>query len=251
MSITFSYAEGATSLDQFLHKHGDAPYCAPAVFAAGRSVRREAALSGRRDDVPRLRRARPEQRCSAEPRDAGHRGLSQGRLQRSSCSMASTSSSSATTSAPPFWQGRDRAQYPKVVQELKTNLKDVATYFHATAQKIQEGRGLPGSREVVSRLSEVLPGRSGFRRRPTTCSPRRCSRASNSPMRRPNTSKHGLRLSEERQVGDRGLCRAGLLQEGRGVAAAARRRPTGTQAATDAGVKFAQAFPNIRTARAC
>ena len=38
----------------------------------------------------------------------------------------------------PFWQGRDRAQYPKVVQELKTNLKDVATYFHATAQKSQE-----------------------------------------------------------------------------------------------------------------
>ncbi|MBV8855100.1 MAG: tetratricopeptide repeat protein, partial [Sinobacteraceae bacterium] len=35
----------------------------------------------------------------------------------------------------PFWQGRDRAQYPTVVQELKTNLKDVATYFHATAQK--------------------------------------------------------------------------------------------------------------------
>jgi tetratricopeptide (TPR) repeat protein len=35
----------------------------------------------------------------------------------------------------PFWKGRDRAQYPTVVQELKTNLKDVATYFHATAQK--------------------------------------------------------------------------------------------------------------------
>src|SRR5579862_7679962 len=35
----------------------------------------------------------------------------------------------------PFWQGRDRAQYATVVQELKTNMKDVATYFHATAQK--------------------------------------------------------------------------------------------------------------------
>ncbi|HEX7435415.1 MAG TPA: tetratricopeptide repeat protein, partial [Caldimonas sp.] len=35
----------------------------------------------------------------------------------------------------PFWQGRERAKYPKVVEELKTNLKDVAQYYHASAQK--------------------------------------------------------------------------------------------------------------------
>ena len=34
----------------------------------------------------------------------------------------------------PFWQGRERSQFPQVVQELKINLLDVATYFHATAQ---------------------------------------------------------------------------------------------------------------------
>ena len=34
-----------------------------------------------------------------------------------------------------FWQGRNRADYPKIAKELKTNLKDLATYFHATAQK--------------------------------------------------------------------------------------------------------------------
>ena len=34
----------------------------------------------------------------------------------------------------PFWQGREHAKYPSVVAELKTNLKDVATYFHSTAQ---------------------------------------------------------------------------------------------------------------------
>lgn len=33
-----------------------------------------------------------------------------------------------------FWNGRDRAAYPKVTAELKTNLKDVAQYYHATAQ---------------------------------------------------------------------------------------------------------------------
>ena len=35
----------------------------------------------------------------------------------------------------PFWKGRSRADYPDVVQELKTNLKDLATFYHAAAQK--------------------------------------------------------------------------------------------------------------------
>jgi cellulose synthase operon protein C len=35
----------------------------------------------------------------------------------------------------PFWQNREKSKYPTVVQELKINLKDVATHFHATAQK--------------------------------------------------------------------------------------------------------------------
>src|SRR4029077_19013235 len=35
----------------------------------------------------------------------------------------------------PYWKTRSRADNPRVVAELKTNLKDVATYFHATAQQ--------------------------------------------------------------------------------------------------------------------
>jgi TolA-binding protein len=35
----------------------------------------------------------------------------------------------------PFWSNRDRQKYPRVVQELKVNLKDVATYYHAQGQK--------------------------------------------------------------------------------------------------------------------
>jgi len=35
----------------------------------------------------------------------------------------------------PFWQGRDPAKYPAVVKELKTNVKDLAQYYHADAQK--------------------------------------------------------------------------------------------------------------------
>ncbi len=35
----------------------------------------------------------------------------------------------------PFWKGRSHADYPVVVKELQTNLKDLATYYHAAAQK--------------------------------------------------------------------------------------------------------------------
>ncbi|HEV7606970.1 MAG TPA: tetratricopeptide repeat protein [Steroidobacteraceae bacterium] len=38
----------------------------------------------------------------------------------------------------PFWAGRNKADYPNIAKELKTNLKDVATYFHAEAQKTKK-----------------------------------------------------------------------------------------------------------------
>ncbi len=37
-----------------------------------------------------------------------------------------------------FWQGRNKADYPNIAKELKLNLKDVATYFHAEAQKTKK-----------------------------------------------------------------------------------------------------------------
>ncbi len=35
----------------------------------------------------------------------------------------------------PFWNGRTRTDFPVVVKELQTNLLDLATFFHAAAQK--------------------------------------------------------------------------------------------------------------------
>ena len=37
-----------------------------------------------------------------------------------------------------FWTGRNKADYPNIAKELKTNLKDVAQYFHAEAQKTKK-----------------------------------------------------------------------------------------------------------------
>jgi cellulose synthase operon protein C len=35
----------------------------------------------------------------------------------------------------PFWKGRAHADYPVVIKELQTDLRDLATFFHAAAQK--------------------------------------------------------------------------------------------------------------------
>jgi cellulose synthase operon protein C len=40
--------------------------------------------------------------------------------------------------AADYWKTRKREEYPQVVAELKINLKDVATHFHATAQKSKQ-----------------------------------------------------------------------------------------------------------------
>ena len=122
------------------------------------------------------------------------------------CSMASTSSSSTTTSTRPSGRPASRADYPQVVQELKINLKDVATYFHATAQKIQAGGRLPGGGPLVPRLPEVIPGRSRFGRDQLPAG-RGAVREPSVRRRRHRVRAHRLRLSEERQVRDRRLRR--------------------------------------------
>ena len=99
MSITFSYNEGAASLEQFMHRTANAPYAHLLYSRLGDLYVDKQRYQDAADGVPRVRDARSQQRLGAGPGDAGHRGLSQGRLQPSWCSRASTSSSSATTSA--------------------------------------------------------------------------------------------------------------------------------------------------------
>ena len=136
MAITFSYDDDSVAaIDRFLSGAQQPGLRAHPLFAPRRPVRREGALPGCGRGVSRLRHARAEQRVLAGPVDAGHRGLSQGRLHRSWCSKASANTWRCTTTAPTFWSGRNKADYPNIAKELKINLKDVATYFHANAQK--------------------------------------------------------------------------------------------------------------------
>jgi tetratricopeptide (TPR) repeat protein len=134
MSITFSYLEGAESLNSFLDKHGKTPY-AHLLYAglgdlyvdkqryqdAATTYRAYVARDPNSDYAPQL----AMQGIEAYRKGGFTQLVIDGKheyVERYNFGSA-------------FWQGRKRERYPEVVKELKTNLNDVATYFHATAQK--------------------------------------------------------------------------------------------------------------------
>ena len=107
----------------------------PAVRAPGRPVHREGALHGCRRQLPRIRLAETattrKRRCSRcrpsrrIPRAAFPQLVLQGKKEFVENYSYGT----------PYWQGRTPKGEPKVVAELKINLKDVAQYYHAQAQR--------------------------------------------------------------------------------------------------------------------
>jgi tetratricopeptide (TPR) repeat protein len=134
MSITFSYEDGAKTLEQYVQKHGERPYTW-LLYArlgdlyvskqryqdAATVYRAYVALDPYSDHAPDLDMAAIEA--------YGKGGFSQLVLDGKHEFVERYNFDS------PYWKTRKRADNPRVVQELKTNLKDVATYFHASAQK--------------------------------------------------------------------------------------------------------------------
>jgi tetratricopeptide (TPR) repeat protein len=135
MSITFSYTtEGAAELDQFVTKQGQTPYSYLLYSRLGdlyvdkqrfqdaaTTYRAYVARDPYTDDAPSL---------AMQAIEAYRKGgFSQLVLDGKHEFVERYNFGS------PFWQNRDRAKYATVVQQLKINLKDVAVYFHATAQK--------------------------------------------------------------------------------------------------------------------
>jgi cellulose synthase operon protein C len=134
MSITFSYAEGSTLLDQYMQKQGERPYSYLLYARLGDlyvdKQRYQDAATTYRAYVARDPYSDHAPNLAMQAIEAYRKGgFSQLVLDGKHEYVEHYNFSS------PFWKSRDRAQYPQVVQELKTNLKDVATYFHATAQK--------------------------------------------------------------------------------------------------------------------
>ena len=134
MSITFSYNDGVSSLEKYVQQHGQRPYnwmlyerlgdlyVDKQRYQDGASVYRAyVARDPYSDHAPDLDMAAIEA--------YGKGGFSQLVLDGKHEFVEHYNFDS------PYWKTRSRESNPRVVQELKTNLKDVATYFHASAQK--------------------------------------------------------------------------------------------------------------------
>ncbi len=134
MSITFSYNEGAASLEQYVKAQGERPYTyllyqrlgdlyvdKQRFQDAASTYRAYVALDPYSDQAPNLAMAAIEA--------YGKGGFSQLVLDGKHEFVERYNFDS------PYWKTRTREANPRVVAELKTNLKDVATYFHANAQK--------------------------------------------------------------------------------------------------------------------
>ena len=133
MSITFSYLDGAASLDQFAKQRGDRPYWHLLYSRLGDlyvdKQRYQDGANTYRAFVERDPNSEFAPLLAMQEIEAYHKGGFSQLVLDGKHDFVERYHFGA-----PFWRGRERAQYPQVVQELKINLLDVATYFHATAQ---------------------------------------------------------------------------------------------------------------------
>jgi TolA-binding protein len=134
MSISFSYTDGAAALDAFLNKRGDTPYSHLLYSRLGDlyvdKERYQDAAATYRAYVARNPNSDYAPNLAMQAIQAYQKGGFTTLVLEGKHEYVERYNFDS-----PFWQGRDRANYPTVVQELKVNLKDVATHFHATAQK--------------------------------------------------------------------------------------------------------------------
>ncbi len=111
----------------------------------------------------------------------------------------------------PFWAGRTPEQFPLVARELKTNLTDLAQYYHAEAQRTKKK---PDYHEAARWYREFLQSfpddpesaRTNYLLAETLFESEDFRAAAD------RVRAHGVRLPVPRQVGGGGLCRARVLR---------------------------------------
>ena len=138
MSITFSYLDGAKSLDEFVARRGHMPYAWLLYSRLGDlyvdKQRYQDAATTYRAFVSRDPVDEHAPTLSMSAIEAYRKGgfadlMLQGKLE-----YVQRYGFDARRSG----RGASTRDYPQVVEQLKTNLKDVAQYYHATAQKTKK-----------------------------------------------------------------------------------------------------------------
>ena len=138
MAVTFSYDDDSVdAIDQFLSAHNNPAY-APVIYSRLGDLYVE---KERFQDAAAVYRAY----ATREPNSEFSPGLSMQAIDAyrkggfTELVLEGKREYVALYNyGTPFWHGRNKADYPNIAKELKTNLKDVATYFHAEAQKTKK-----------------------------------------------------------------------------------------------------------------
>ncbi|MGB8692693.1 MAG: tetratricopeptide repeat protein [Steroidobacteraceae bacterium] len=137
MSIACSYLDGAKSVDQLLATRGATPYAWLLYSRLGdlyvqKQRFQDAANTYRafvaRDPVDEHAPALSNQAIAAYAKGGFSDLVVEGKAEYVRSYGFSTA----------FWRGRERTAFPQVVSELKSNLKDLAQYYHAQAQKSKQ-----------------------------------------------------------------------------------------------------------------
>lgn len=146
LSIQFADLESGDTLAQALGRHGGAPYGWMLYAALGDLLVQKERYTDAADtyrrfarEEPRHRRAPTLQARAIEAYLAG--GFADLALE------GKREFVQAYRMAGPFWAGRDPADAPEVVAQLKSHLSDLARYHHARAQ----AEGLPGEYAEAAR----------------------------------------------------------------------------------------------------
>jgi TolA-binding protein len=134
MSITFSYLEGPKSIDEFVKHRKPRPYYYLLYARLGdlyiEKERYTDAADSYRAFVSQDRNNEKAPLLEMQAIEAYSKGGFPDLVLQGKKEFVENYSYGT-----PFWQGRTPKMEPKVVAELKTNLKDVAQYYHAEAQR--------------------------------------------------------------------------------------------------------------------
>jgi cellulose synthase operon protein C len=137
MSITFSYLDGPKTIDEFVKRHKPRPYSYLLYARLGdlymEKERYTDAADTYRAFVLQDRNNEKAPLLEMQAIEAYSKGgFPQLVLQGKKEFVENYSYGTA------YWQGRNPNSEPKVVAVLKTNLKDVAQYYHAQAQRTKD-----------------------------------------------------------------------------------------------------------------
>jgi cellulose synthase operon protein C len=137
MSITFSYLDGPKTIDEFVRHRKQRPYSYLLYARLGdlymEKERYTDAADSYRAFVSQDRNNEKAPLLEMQAIEAYSKGgFPQLVLQGKKEFVENYSFGTA------YWRGRDPKSEPKVVEVLKTNLKDVAQYYHAQAQRTKD-----------------------------------------------------------------------------------------------------------------